>query len=115
VGLDSITVTLKDDDKELSERKSGPLCVWNYFHRSALVLAHHPSSDVITTDDFVLQSNDCPTCGSFVRPYLIELSVDFGREIESAIEQVSLLSYRCPCSYIMMAGSLTQSCFRGIG
>jgi hypothetical protein len=116
VGLDSITVTLKDSDKELrSERRSGPLCVWNYFHRSAVVLAHHPSPDVITEEAFVLQTNDCPTCAPFVRAYLIELSVVFGREVENAIDQVSLLSYCCPCSYIMMAGSLTQGRFRGIG
>jgi len=114
----------EDDDKELSGRRSGPLCVWNYFHRSALVLAHHPTPEAITTKEaFVLQTNDCPTCAPFVRAYMIELSVVFGREIKNAIVRVGLLSYRCPCSYIMMAGSLTQgcfrpltqSCFRGIG
>lgn len=103
------------DNRELSERKSGPLCVWNYFHRSALVLAHHPTPEAITTEAFVLEANDC-ACARFLRVYMIELSAIFGREIKNTILQVSLLSYYCcPCSYIMMAGSLTQGCLPGIG
>jgi hypothetical protein len=115
VGLDPIiTVTLKDNDKGFSGRRYGPLCVWNYFHRSAIVLAHHPTLLAIVDEDFVLQTNDCPTC-AFVGPYLIEILAFWG-EIGDAIEQVSLLSYRCPCTYdIVMAGSLTQGCFRGTG
>ena len=114
MGLDSITVNSEGDDNELSERRSGPLCVWNYFHRSALVLVHHPTPDEVTIEDFVLQANDCPSCAPFLRAYMIELSVTFGREIEDAIGTVSLLSYRCPCSCIIAVGSLTQGSFRGV-
>jgi len=105
----------EDDDKELSEKKLGSLCVWNYFHRSALCLAHHPTPKKVTAETFVLQTNDCPTCAPFVRVYMIELSLVFGREIKNAIAKVNLLSYRCPCLYTMMAGSLTQGCFRRVG
>jgi hypothetical protein len=95
----------EDYNKELSERKSGPLCVWNYFHRSALVLAHHPTPEAITKEAFVLQANDCTTCSRVLRVYMIELSFVFGREIKNAIVRVSLvvLSYCCPCSYNMLA------------
>jgi len=76
--------------KNHTKRRSGPLCLWNYFHRSALVLVHHPTPEAVTTEAFVLQTNDCPTCAPFVRPYMIELSVIFGREIGNAIGQVPL-------------------------
>lgn len=93
-----------------SERRSGPLCVWNYFHRSALVLAHHPTPEVITTETFVLQTNDCLTCAPFVRAYLIELSVVFGREIENAIDQVPL-----PKAVSVGSGSATAASDSGSG
>ena len=79
----------ENDDKELSERRSGPLCLWNYFYRSALVLAHHPTPEAITTEAFVLQTNDCPNCAPFMRLYMIAVSVAFGRAIKNAIVQVS--------------------------
>ena len=66
-------------------------------------------------EDFVLQSNDCPSCAPYLRAYMIELGVTFGRKIEDAIAKVSLLSYRCPCSCIIVVGSFTQGCFREIG
>ena len=84
----------EDDDKELSERKSGPLCLWNYFHRSAIVLAHHPTPEAIITEAFVLQANDCPTCARYLRTYMIELSLAFGRAIKSATMQVRLVLCR---------------------
>ena len=64
-----------------------PLCVWNYFHRSALVLAQHPTPEAITTEEFVLKTNDCPTCAPHVRAYMLEISVILGREIKKAIKQ----------------------------
>ena len=85
--------SLSEYDEELSGRRSGPLCVWNYFHRSALVLAHHPTPEAVTTEAFVLKANNCTNCASFVRPYIIELSVVFGREIKNAIVRVGLSSY----------------------
>jgi BTB/POZ domain-containing protein len=93
-----------------------PLCVWNYFHRSALVLAQHPTPEAITAEEFVLKTNDCPTCAPYMRAYMLELSMVFGREIKKAISQVNQL-YRdcCPCQCSYMAGSLTQGCLRGIG
>lgn len=105
----------EDYDKEFS----GPFCVWNYFHRSALVLAHHPTPEAVTTRAFVLlQAGDC-TCtrAMALRAVMIELSFSSGRAIKHAIERVSLvvLLYHCPCLYIMMAGSLTQGCFRETG
>jgi hypothetical protein len=33
--------------------RAAPRCLWNYLHRSALVLAHHPSVEEITSDVFV--------------------------------------------------------------
>src|SRR5260370_9632223 len=66
-----------------------PLCLWNYFHRSALVLAQHPTPEAITTEEFVLKTNDCPTCAPHVRAYMLEISVILGREIKKAIKQVN--------------------------
>jgi hypothetical protein len=105
----------EDYDKEFS----GPFCVWNYFHRSALVLAHHPTPEAVTTRAFVLlQADDC-TCtrAMALRAVMIELSFSSGRAIKHAIERVSLvvLLYHCPCLYIMMAGSLTQGRSRETG
>ena len=117
MSLDSITCNFEDYDMELLERRSGslsgPLCVWNYFHRSALVLAHHPTPEAISTEAFVLQANDCAGCARVLRVYMIELSLVFGREINNAIMRVSLvvLSYRYPCSHIKLAGSVTHGCF----
>src|SRR5258708_1308282 len=65
-------------------------CVWNYFHRSALVLAQHPTPEAITTEEFVLKTNVCPTCAP-ARAHMLELSVVFGREIKKAIKQVNQL------------------------
>ena len=94
------------------EIRSGPRCLWNYLHRSALVLAHHPSAEAITTETFVLKSNNCHSCAQYMRGHMLELSVVLGGEIKKAVERVSLslypLSHVCDdseCSY--MAGPLT--------
>ena len=100
------------------ETRSGPRCLWNYLHRSSLVLAHHPSSEAITMKAFVLKSNDCRSCAQYRRGHMLELSVVLGEEVKKAIERVSLLLYPLShvcndgeCSYV--TGALTQGCFRG--
>ena len=76
--------------------RTSPRCMWNYLHRSAIVLAHHPSAEAVTTEDFVLKSSGCSSCPQSMRGHVLELSVVFGREIKKAVEHVSL-SPRCPC------------------
>ena len=72
-------------------KRSGPRCVWNYLHRSALVLAHHPSAEAITMESFVLKTNnDCPSCAQSMREDMLEISVVLGGEIKNAVKQVSL-------------------------
>jgi hypothetical protein len=82
----------------LLERSSGPRCLWNYLYRSALVLAHHPTAEVITTEDFVLKSNDCYACAVSARGDMLEIGMALGREIKNAVEQVSLSLY--PLSHV---------------
>ncbi|KAH9993664.1 hypothetical protein BJV74DRAFT_832374 [Russula compacta] len=79
------------DDEGLPRRRYGPLCLWNYLYRSALVLAHHPSVEAVTTDNFVLKTYDCTSCPSDTRRHMVELSRVFGKEIKKAIERVSVL------------------------
>ena len=75
-------------------RRSGPRCVWNYLHRSALVLAHHPNAEAITMETFVLKTNnDCPSCAQSMREDMLEISVVLGGEIKNAVKQVSLSLY----------------------
>ena len=76
--------------------RTSPRCMWNYLHRSALVLAHHPSAEAVTTEAFVLRSNGCNSCTQHMRGHVLELSVALGGEIKRAVERVSLSS-RCPC------------------
>ena len=66
--------------------------MWSYLHRSALVLAYHPSVEAVTAEDFVLKDIDCPACMRFRRREMLEFSRDFGAEIKKAIEQVSRYS-----------------------
>jgi hypothetical protein len=87
-----------DDDGSLVIR-SGPRCLWNYLYRSALVLAHHPIAEAVTTEAFVLMGNDCPACAQSMRGRLLEISVGLGREIKNAFEQVSLSLY--PLSHVL--------------
>jgi BTB/POZ domain len=74
-------------------RSFGPRCLWNYLYRSALVLAHHPSADAVTTEAFVLQTNDCSSCVQDMRVHILEISVVLGREIRNTVKQVSLSQY----------------------
>jgi hypothetical protein len=80
-----------DPQTSSNGRRYGPRCLWNYLYRSALVLAHHPTADTITTEDFVLKTNDCSSsCASNLRACMLEISVGFGKEIKKAVERVSL-------------------------
>ena len=102
-------------DEGTSEKKSGPRCAWHYLHRSALVLAHHPTAKAIRTEDFVLKGNNCSTCAKSMRGPMLELSVVLAREVTNTVKKVSLSPCtRCPlrmtaiyngaCSYLALAG-----------
>jgi hypothetical protein len=102
-----------EGEEEYFERRSGPRCLWNYLYRSALVLAHHPTAGSVTTEAFVLKSNDCSSCAQYMRGDMLEIGAVLGREIKNAVQRVSLSPcHVCnACSYV--AGSLAQGCFRG--
>ena len=76
--------------------RTAPRCVWNYLHRSALVLARHPSANAITTEAFVMESNRCEICAQYMRGQLLEFSVLLGEEIKEVVKKVSLSL--CPLS-----------------
>ena len=80
-----------DSDGDDDATRTGPRCLWNYLYRSASVLARHPANADITTDAFVLKSNNCHACAESVRGDMIEISLVLGRKIKHAIEQVSLI------------------------
>ena len=89
-----LTSTLRRDYNNYStgqwSGQTSPRYMWNYLHRSALVLAHHPSAEAVTTEDFVQKSNSgCSSCLHYMREYLRELSVALGEEIKKAVERVS--------------------------
>jgi hypothetical protein len=89
--LDFIPHTSEGDDEEfLEKRSSGPRCLWNYLYRSALVLAHHPTAEAVTTEAFVLKSNDCTSCAQYLRGDMLEIGAVLGREIKNAVQRVSL-------------------------
>ncbi|KAI9508192.1 hypothetical protein F5148DRAFT_943218 [Russula earlei] len=68
----------------------GPQCLWNYLHRSAVVLAHHPTADAVTTEDFVLRELNCLDCPRNTRRDMLAFSRLFGTEIKKAVERVPL-------------------------
>jgi len=68
----------------------GPRYLWNYLHRSALVLAHHPNADAVTAEAFVLKDVDCLNCITNKRREMLECSREFAAEIKRAVEQVPL-------------------------
>jgi len=80
----------KPETSNLYGRIYGPLCLWNYLYRATLVLARHPTAKAVTTEEFILTSNDCPSCSEGTRRRMLELSVVFGREIQKAVERVPL-------------------------
>jgi len=76
------------DEGSRSQKRYGPLCLWNYLYRSALVLAHHPAAEAINAEDFVLKAYNCTHCHSDTRRQMLELSGVFGREIKKAVDRV---------------------------
>jgi len=68
----------------------GPRCLWNYLHRSAVVLAHHPTVDAVITEDFVLKDFDCAECPPSTRRDMLGFSRIFGAEIKKTVERVPL-------------------------
>jgi hypothetical protein len=62
--------------------------LWNYLHRSAVVLAHHPTADAVTATDFVFKGFKCTSCPSDTRQDMLEFSRVFGIEIEKAVGKV---------------------------
>jgi hypothetical protein len=113
--LDFIPHTFEEDNHGLLERRSGPRCLWNYLYCSALVLAHHPTAEVITTEAFVLKSNDCYACSLSARGDMLEIGMALGREIKNAVEQVSLPLY--PLSHVgdVQCCMLIRGRFRYLG
>ena len=92
-----------DDDDGLLERRTDTQDMvtgysWKYLCRSALILAHHPSAEAITTEAFVLKTNDCPTCAQSLREDMQEVGVILRREVKKVVERVSLSPY--PLSYV---------------
>jgi hypothetical protein len=91
----------------------GPRCLWNYLHRSAIVLAHCPTPNAITVETFVFEQFDCTFCSSYTRHDLLAFSKIFGTEVQRAIAEVggSLAPLCCwtqlnnVCAYL--AGSVT--------
>ena len=85
-----LTSTLRRDKYDFTwSGQTSPRYMWNYLHRSALVLAHYPSAEAVTTEDFVLKSNiGCGSCLQYMREYLLEISVALGEEIKKAVERV---------------------------
>jgi len=81
------------DEGSRSQKRQGPLCLWNYLYRSALVLAHHPAAEAIDAEDFVLKAYNCAHCHLDTRRQMLELSGVFGREIKKAVDRVSILLY----------------------
>ena len=93
----------EDDDDGLLERRTDTLDMvtgysWKYLCRSALILAHHPSAEAITTEAFVLKTNDCPTCAQSLRGDMQEVGVILRRAVMKAVERVSLSLY--PLSHV---------------
>jgi hypothetical protein len=78
-------IYLGDDDGRSREGRFRPQCsrkhLRNYLYRSAIVLAHHPTAQAITTEAFVLKDNNCPECAEDLPGHVIRLSAVLGREI----------------------------------
>jgi hypothetical protein len=53
-----------------------------------MVLAHCPNADAVTTEHFVLENFDCPTCPVYTRHDLLGFSKIFGVRIKEAIAKV---------------------------
>lgn len=96
VCLDCTTITFKMLMRSLLEKKSGPRCFWRYLYHSALVLAQHPTAEIVTTEAFILDINDCYSCPRSMRADMLEVGAALRREINKVVRRVSLiLSYIC--------------------
>jgi hypothetical protein len=71
-----------------STARYGPRYLWNYLHRSALVLAYHPNADEVTAEAFVLEDMKCDHCIANKRLEMLECSHAFAAEIRRVIKQV---------------------------
>ncbi|KAI9508193.1 hypothetical protein F5148DRAFT_943135 [Russula earlei] len=79
-----------DQNSESYGKRYGPRWLWKYLHRSALILASHPTAEAVTMEDFVLRANDCPSCKQDARQYMLDISERFGGEITTRVEWVPL-------------------------
>ncbi len=82
----------------MSGKRYAPQCLWSYLHRSALILARHPTAEAVAADDFVLKAYNCAQCPPDNRRQMLELSRAFRKEITKAIERVSI---RCSAFAIL--------------
>jgi len=73
-------------------RRYGPRGLWNYLHRSAVVLSHHPSASAVTTSNFISRGFDCPDCPSNTPRDMSKFARIFETEITKAIARVPLPS-----------------------
>ncbi|KAI0281313.1 hypothetical protein BC826DRAFT_387224 [Russula brevipes] len=90
---DSICSTPGKTQRGSSTRtRYGPKGLWNYLHRSAVVLAHHPTAGAVTTPDFILRGFDCPDCPSNTSQEMHGFSQSFEKKITKVIRQVPLPS-----------------------
>ncbi|KAI0255777.1 hypothetical protein BJV78DRAFT_1279018 [Lactifluus subvellereus] len=90
-----------------------PRYLWSYLHRSALLLAHHPSVEAVTTEAFVLRDIDCSPCLSARRTDMLDFSRIFAMEVRKAIEKVPLMetggSIKAVASSSSTSGSVTAT------
>jgi len=78
-----------DGTSTASGKRFGPLGLWNYLHRSAVILTRHPAAAAVTSEDFVPKFH-CSLCPWYTRRNMLVLSEAFGGEIKRVIEQVPL-------------------------
>jgi BTB/POZ domain len=84
------SVQMMSCSRGIKTKRFAPWCLWNYLHRSASVLAHHPTAEAVTTQDFIFKFFDCSNCSSETREDMVGFSRIFATEIEKAVEQVSV-------------------------
>jgi len=92
-----LTVDLCEECRTLDsarprKERYGPSGVWDYVHRSAVVLARHPAADTITTLDFILEGFDCPDCPLTLSKTMRRFSQIFAKAIAKVVAQVPLPS-----------------------
>lgn len=86
----------QDDDKMFIRNTIRPTvarCLWSYLCHAALILAQHPTAEIVTTETFILKSNDCHSCARPIRADMLEVGAALRREINKAVNRVSILLY----------------------